>query len=208
MGAMIGDPTRITWTKDVLSKRKNGINERARTRFVRLSPVIASPMTEKTDTNGKDGLLDQIKASIVAISLRGFPHGEGLGVLCGRWIFTCAHYFDALTMKIGYADWVEVWRVCNGTVGTFAVLHASTLDFMILAPDGMTLNSSEAGGTETSWDVIHSYAETHSELCPAEILFQSDATSADLPGFFFVPDGKTLHRAKFQLSKSSAFITF
>lgn len=144
----------------------------------------------------------------MAISTREHPHGEGLGVLCGQWIFTCAHYFESLSCEIEALQWLETWRICDETKGTFAVLYASTMDFMILAPDSMTVESSEAGGTESSWDVIQAAEELHEALRPTEVVFQNGSAAVKLPGFFFGPDGKTRHHAEFALSRNSGFITF
>ena len=151
---------------------------------------------------------EQVCESVVAISTRKFPEGEGLGVLCGQWVFTCAHYFEALVIDLKCVPWLEVWRISDGTKGTFAMLYASTMDFMILAPDGMTSSSSEAGGTESSWDVIIAAEERCSSLRPTEVVFQSGATAIMLPGFFFGPNGKTRHKAEFELHKDSAIIGF
>jgi hypothetical protein len=152
---------------------------------------------------------EQAAQSIVHLGSRGFPLGEALGVLCGKWIFTCAHYFESLRLYFLQDDLIEVWRAADGTQGNFAVLHASSMDFMILAPDGMIVVSSEDDGpTQSSWDVIYSASDAGLPLKPCEITFLGDADKASVEGFFFGPDGKTIHQTTFELVKHSALITF
>ena len=173
--------------------------------------------------------VELIKDSIVAVSSTGYPvklsasvsvqpksaeeftQGEGLGILCGQWVFTCAHYLDSLTTKPGEADLFAAWCVSNPEIprGIFASLYASSMDFQILAPDGMTVEMSQGGGTEGSLEMIGEFQERHDNgIRPAEVVFEEGATCAKLAGFFFGPDGRTIHRAKFMLRRDSGKIEF
>lgn len=150
----------------------------------------------------------KVAKSLVHLSTEGFPKPEGLGVLCGSWIFTCAHYFEYLPISLRDTPWLHAWRVGTQTCGTFAMLYGSTMDFMILAPDGMTVESSEAGGTESSWDVIAEAEECDAILSPAELSFVSGAEQAQIRGFFFSREGTAIHEATFEVHRDSGFVTF
>jgi hypothetical protein len=152
---------------------------------------------------------EQASHSGVHLGSMGFPHGEALGVLCGEWIFTCAHYLSALPLEFHTQVIIEAWRAADATRGDFSVLHASIMDFMILAPDGMIVGSSDgAGPTESSWDVIYAAAEAGFTLNPCAGACQSDSNVASVDGLVFGQDGKTTHSATFELRRYSALITF
>jgi hypothetical protein len=173
--------------------------------------------------------IELIKNSVVAVSANACPvrlsasieihrrsakernQGEGLGILCGEWIFTCAHYRDSFATKPGEADLFVAWCANMARIprGVFASLYASSMDFQVLAPDGMTVETSEAGGTESSLQMIGEFHERFGKgIWPAEVVFEKGAASATLAGFFFGPDGRTIHRAKFKLWPGSGKIEF
>lgn len=149
------------------------------------------------------------------LSLPTAPEGkttpESLGILCGWWIFTCAHHHDSFAMMPGDADLFSASCLNDPalTHGVFASLFASSMDFQILAPDGMMVQMSEGGGTETSVQMIMEFEEKYGAgLLPTEITFRWNTTCAEISGFFFGPDGKKMHRTRFKIWESSAMIEF
>ena len=153
--------------------------------------------------------MQNILDAIVHISPSGEPSKSGLGILCGEIIFTCTHLHDSLPIRYSDTCFFNVTRACDNEKGVFAMLVGTTLDLMVLAPNGMHAALSEDGGpTSSSWDVVCLYAESHDPLTPAAISFPPNSNSAVVPGFFFAPDGKTLIRAQFHLEKYSELIKF
>lgn len=174
--------------------------------------------------------LRTILESVVAISTTGYPIpvsqsivsvpksadeftvGEGLGLIGGGWIYTCAHFQRRWSLLPGEVDLYAAWCLNDETMphGFFASYYASTLDFMMLAPDGMTMQMSEEDGpTETGLDLICAFQEKHGPgIRPAEIEFPADVGSAKIRGFFLAADGRSLHRTIFKIWKNSAKIEF
>jgi hypothetical protein len=175
--------------------------------------------------------LQTILESVVAISTTGYPIpvsqsivpmpksvdefmvGEGLGLISGGLIYTCTHFQQhRWPLLPGEVAIYAAWCVNDDTMphGFFAGYYASSLDLMMLAPDGMTVHMSEEDGpTETGLDLICAFQEKHGPgIRPAEIQFPADAESAKIRGFFLAADGKTLHRTFFKIWKYSARIEF
>lgn len=136
---------------------------------------------------------------------------EGLGLISGSWIYTCAHFQDRWSMLPGEVDLYAAWCVNDAAMpsGLFAGYYASSLDFMILAADGMSLITSEDGGTETALDLLEAFAEKHGAgIRPAEIHFPAEMESAKIRGFFFGANGKTRHWTAFRIWQHSAKFEF
>ncbi len=136
---------------------------------------------------------------------------QGLGLISGGLIYTCAHFRERWSLLPGDADIYAAWCLNDETLprGLLAGLYASTLDFMILAPDGMTVILSEDGGTETGLALLSEFEEKYnSDILPTEIEFPEATESAKIHGFFFGADGKTRHRTQFKIWKNSYQIEF
>lgn len=140
-----------------------------------------------------------------------YTFAEGLGLISGGLIYTCAHLRDRWSLIPGYADIYAAWCVNDETLprGLVAGLYASTLDFMILAPDGMTVIMSEDGGTESGLALLTEFHEKYGYVIrPTEMEFPPDMESAKIQGYFFGADGKTRHPAKFKIFNHSANVEF
>ena len=172
--------------------------------------------------------IEQILGSVVAVSSTGYPVKvctpirivpksaeeftvrEGLGLISGQWIYTSAHYQGKFAMMPGDADIYAAWCMNDPEIphGFFAGYYASSLDFMILAPDGMTIEMTD-GGTETGLAMTCEVSEKHGAgIRPTEIEFAEGVGSAKINGYYFGADGKTMHRVKFKIWKHSADIDF
>jgi hypothetical protein len=172
--------------------------------------------------------IEHILGSIVAVSTTGYPGkvstslstvpksaeeftvGEGLGLISGQWIYTSAHYQDTFAMLPGDADLFAAWCLNDPEVtrGIFAGYYASSLDFMILAPDGMTIEMTD-GGTEDGLQMTGEVWDKHGAgIRPTEIDFAEGVGSTKISGYYIGADGKTMHRVKFKIWKHSADIDF
>jgi hypothetical protein len=172
--------------------------------------------------------IEQILGSIVAVSTTGYPLrnstslmtvpktaddfkvGQALGLISGDWIYTCAHIQNTFSMIPGETDMFAAWCVNDPAItrGLFAGYYASTLDFMILSPNGMTVDMTE-GGTETGLQMVGDFMEKYSTpILPARIEFPEDLDSTIINGFFIGADGKIIYRTKFKIWRNSANIEF
>ncbi len=172
--------------------------------------------------------IEQILGSVVAVSTTGYPKelstslltmpesankykvGEALGLISGQWIYTNAHLQDTFAMLPGHADFFAAWCMNDPAItrGFLAGYYASSLDFMILSPVGMTVDMTE-GGTEKGVQMVSEVMEKFSKpIQPTEIEFTDGVDNAKLNGFFIGADGKTIHRVKFKIWKHSADIEF
>jgi hypothetical protein len=134
-------------------------------------------------------------------------HGEsnGMGYLSDGMIFTCAHVHPHLPVGFIDTDLFDVQRV-HGGKGTFAMLAATSLDVMVLAPDGWNCGLSE-GPTRDALELICEIEVDEAAPRPAKIDFRS-MDSVRIEGYFFFKDGVTLRPAVFELSKDSEVISF
>ena len=172
--------------------------------------------------------IEQILGSVVAVSTTGYPKkistslmsmpqsadefkvGETLGLISGQWIYTCAHLQNTFVMMPGHADLFAAWCMNDPEItrGFFAGYYASTLDFMILSPTGMTVDMTE-GGTEEGVQMVGEVMEKlGTPIQPTQIEFAEGVGSAKLNGFYIGADGKTIHRVKFKIWNHSATIEF
>ncbi len=86
---------------------------------------------------------------------------------------------------------------------------ASTLDVMVLAPWTLHSPSDEDGGpTDSAWNLINEFEGKHPALNPSEISFSPGCHSADISGFFFAPDGKTICQTVFHIIENHPEISF
>ena len=164
---------------------------------------IPEPLPVKPDFPGSG-----LAADVVVDTCQKPSHYVGLGVLCGEYIFTCAHYYDPLPIHFADFQIFTVTSVCGGEQGDFALHTASTLDVMVLAPDSPDCNSSDAGPTESAWSLVYGFTDKHPALIPAEISFSTGSRSADVSGFFFAPDGQTICRTVFHITENHPTISF
>lgn len=149
--------------------------------------------------------------SLMSNSADEYTLAQGLGLISCGLIYTCAHFRERWSLLPGDADIYAAWCLNDETMphGLLAGLYASTLDFMILAPDGMTVIMSEEGGTETGLDLLCDFTEKYnSDIRPTEVEFPPEMQSAKIHGYFFGADGKTRHRTKFKIWHHSAKIEF
>ena len=149
--------------------------------------------------------------SMMSNSADEYTIAQGLGLISGGLIYTCAHFRERWSLLPGDADIYAAWCLNDETLprGLLAGLYASTLDFMILAPDGMTVILSEDGGTETGLALLSEFEEKYdSDIRPTEIEFPEETESTKIHGYFFGADGKTRHSAKFKIWNHSAKIEF
>lgn len=133
----------------------------------------------------------------------------GLGILCGEFVFTCAHFYGAL--PLGYLDlcMFTATRTCDSSSGRFAMHVATTQDVMVLAPNSITAASGEDDGpTSSAWDIIYAYQENHPPLRPACLSFPPHRPSGVVGGFFFAPDGKTVCRTSFRINDGAPDVRF
>lgn len=143
------------------------------------------------------------------ISPAEYPGTTGLGILCGKYIFTCAHSYNYLPVGLHDVCLFDVKRVCDGAEATFAMYVATTMDAMILAPDGMNAGlADDDGPTSSATDVYYQFRDKHTPLRPAAISFRQGQKSVAVDGFFFAPDGKAMHRTQFHLDNNSPIIRF
>ena len=146
--------------------------------------------------------LDAIRQRLVFVQHEG---NNGMGYLSDGMIFTCAHVHPHLPVSFIDTDLFDVQRV-HGGKGTFAMLAATSLDVMVLAPDGWRCGLSE-GPTSDALGLICEIEGDEAAPRPAKIDFQS-AESVEVEGYFFFKDGVTLRPAVFELSKDSEVIRF
>jgi len=149
-----------------------------------------------------EGALKAIRERLVFVQHEG---RKGMGYLADGMIFTCAHVHPHLPVSFVDTDLFDVERVLGGT-GTFAMLAATSLDVMVLAPDGWNCGLSE-GPTSDALDLIYSIDEDPFAPKPAKIDFQS-ADEVRIEGYYFFKDGVTLRPVTFALSKDSEVISF
>ena len=152
--------------------------------------------------------MDSVLASIVSLRPEGDQGLRALGTLCGKHIFTCAHMFNYLPVSLIETGLFDVCRTEGGPSGTFAMLLATTMDFMILAPDGLNLGLSEGGPTSSAFDVADTWEERHPHIKPTSVRFESGVSAVELPGFFFGPDGKTIHKTVFTIFRDSEQVSY
>lgn len=151
--------------------------------------------------------IQHILEALFHISPAECPNTTGLGILCGKYIFTCAHSYDYLPVGLHGVCLFDVKRVYVGAVATFAMYVATTMDAMILAPDGMNDGLAEDDGpTSTALDMYYQFRERHTPLRPAAVSFRPGHNSAAVDGFFFAPDGKTIHRTQFHMGNNDPVI--
>ena len=95
------------------------------------------------------------------------------------------------------------------TQGVFCASYASLLDYLVLAPDSLSMGMSDGGGTETGLQMIIDLEDKiGAGIRPAAIEFAPGCDEAKFSGFFFGSDGRTMHRARFRLRRGSPFIEF
>ena len=73
--------------------------------------------------------------AIVHISPSVCRETSGLGILCGNYVFTCAHFYDDLPLIFNDMRLFDVTRVWNGEKGVFYHVFRKSTDVMLLAPD-------------------------------------------------------------------------
>lgn len=172
---------------------------------------------------------DLVRASVVGVTALGGPNKtsssiwtmpiaedkpaapECLGVLAGGFIFTCAHIQPTYGMLPGDADLFEAWCLNEPerSAGCFAALYASSLGYLVLAPDTFSLEMSEAGGTESGLRLLMDFREKWGVgLRPAKLEFPEDCDSTKVWGYYFAADGHAFERTKFRLFRGSHKIDF
>ena len=154
--------------------------------------------------------MDDTRRALVQIHPSGEPATTGLGIIAGEFVFTCAHFDDLIQLptRILETPLFEVRRLHDGVQGTLAMLVATSTDFMALASDGVFVNMSEGGPTESSYDVLTDEDGNYNAIRPSMLEFSGAKASADISGFFFSQDGKRVHQVELSVSRNSPIITY
>ena len=159
-----------------------------------------------------DGItMDDIKKALVQISPSWDDGATGMGIISGEFIFTCSHVADGLETATDIKDAAlfEVRRLHDGAEGTLAMYVVSNTDFMALAPDGLFVNMSECGPTESAFDVLLDEDGEYNAIRPSRLEFPEGRNGiTGLPGFFFSPDGQTVHEVDLALSKKGIQVRY
>ncbi|MBW7893751.1 MAG: hypothetical protein H3C27_01455 [Opitutaceae bacterium] len=111
----------------------------------------------------------------------------------------------------GEVDLFAAWCLNEAAItqGIFCAAYASSLDYLVLAPDCLSMGMSDGGGTETGLQMIIDLEDKIGAVIqPALVEFTSGCDEAKFSGFFFGADGRTMHRARFRLRRGSPFIEF
>jgi hypothetical protein len=168
-------------------------------------------LMELSGKAGQDNF-ESIRRALVHVSPSWDPGATCLGIICGEFIFTCAHIAGDRPILGAFADvpLYEVTRIHDGADGTFAEYVATTTDFMVLGPDGVGVGLSEYDGpTQSCFNVLQDEDWDFNELHPSELVCsEAEGGAVELPGFFFSPDGAEVHEVTFEIRQNYPLIQF
>ena len=164
------------------------------------------------------GIYSLGKPAKISSSILRMPDGshryttpETLGVACGQLIFSCANiqsYYQTMPAEV---DLFAAWFLNEPDIaqGIFCAMYASSLDYLVLAPDSLSVGMSEDGGTETGLQMLFDLEEKlGAGVRPATVEFGPSYDEEKVSGYFFGADGRTTHSARFRLRRGSPFIEF
>ena len=129
-----------------------------------------------------------------------------LGVICGHHVFSHTELLFGLPNSIFDTRYLSVRRVMKPAVdGWFQLLHASTLNVCVLAPDSLhCITSEDDGPTSDCWNFLNPDGDLLApELKPARILFRDGRSESVVDGFCFSRDGSRVLPAKVHLHECS-----
>jgi hypothetical protein len=140
-----------------------------------------------------------------------FTKPETLGVVCGQQILSCAHIQDTYQTMPGEVDLFAAWCLNEPeiTQGVFCAKYASSLDYLVLAPDSLSVGMSEDGGTESGLQMLIELEDKFGAgIQPAVVELAPGCDEAKFSGYFFGADGRTIYPSRFRLHRGSPFIEF
>lgn len=172
---------------------------------------------------------DLVRSSVVGVAALGGPNKasssiwtmptieskpatpECLGVLAGGLIFTCAHIQPTYGMLPTEVDLFSAWCLNDPELppGCFGALYASSLGYLVLAPDTFSVEMSDGGGTESGLGLLSAFCDKWAVgLRPAKLEFPDGCDSTKVWGYYFAGEGGSVVRAKFRLFRGSHEIDF
>ena len=153
--------------------------------------------------------IDEIRKALVHITDEGSPEVLGLGIMCEPFILTCGHFMANRQLPTHFHDsiYFNVRRICDGEEAVFMLYLATTMDFMALSENGIHV-SGDCGPSDNA-SILFGFPPTQPRaIRPAMIQFGGNLTTAKFPGFFFSPDGQTVHHVELKVFRDDPIITY